>query len=148
MSSCRATNAKSYASTIASCSPAPWKQIRAAIMTRAGDKCEKCGRPNGAAHIVSPSGSWCDYSIGDRFDRWFDSCSNPTERPEDDTLSHLTKTVLTISHIDHDPTNNDPSNLRALCQRCHLTHDAKEHASNARRTRAKKVGQLEMEGIG
>lgn len=29
--------------------------------------------------------------------------------------------VLTVDHVvDHDPSNVDPSNLAALCQRCHL----------------------------
>lgn len=54
------------------------------------------------------------------------------------------KVILTVAHVDHDPTNNDEANLAALCQRCHLRHDAKEHASNARRTRARKAGQLEL----
>lgn len=29
------------------------------------------------------------------------------------------KVVLTIAHLDQDPTNNDYTNLRALCQKCH-----------------------------
>ena len=28
--------------------------------------------------------------------------------------------TLTVHHIDGDPSNNDPGNLVALCQRCHL----------------------------
>ena len=28
--------------------------------------------------------------------------------------------MLTVHHIDGDPSNNDPDNLVALCQRCHL----------------------------
>ena len=31
------------------------------------------------------------------------------------------------AHRDHDPTNNRPGNLAALCQRCHLLHDRAEH---------------------
>lgn len=53
--------------------------------------------------------------------------------------------VLTVAHLDHDETNNDPSNLRAMCQRCHLTHDAQQHARNAAITRRRKqiaAGQL------
>lgn len=52
------------------------------------------------------------------------------------------KVVLTIAHLDHDVSNNDDSNLAALCQRCHLTHDAQQHAMNARQTRAHRSGQL------
>lgn len=46
--------------------------------------------------------------------------------------------VLTVAHMDHDKTNNDPANLRALCQRCHLDWDHDHHMANARRTHWKK----------
>lgn len=36
--------------------------------------------------------------------------------------------VLTVAHIDHDRSNSDDANLAALCQRCHLGHDAGLHA--------------------
>lgn len=48
------------------------------------------------------------------------------------------KVVLTIAHLDHNPENCDENNLRALCQRCHLRYDAKQHAENAKITRLKK----------
>lgn len=38
------------------------------------------------------------------------------------------KVVLTVAHLDHDPRNNDYQNLRALCQKCHNTYDAKHRA--------------------
>jgi len=51
------------------------------------------------------------------------------------------KVVLTVAHMDHDKTNNDPANLRALCQRCHLDWDHDHHMANSRRTRwQKKLG--------
>ncbi len=56
--------------------------------------------------------------------------------------------VLTTAHVNHDTTDNSDANLAALCQRCHLRHDAQYHASNAARTRrAKRVsaGQMEIE---
>lgn len=49
--------------------------------------------------------------------------------------------VLTIAHLNHDPTDNRDENLRALCQWCHLDHDRRFHLGNARRTRARKSGQ-------
>lgn len=49
------------------------------------------------------------------------------------------KVVLTVAHLDHNPQNNDLSNLRAMCQRCHLTYDAQHHSENARATRRKKA---------
>ena len=52
--------------------------------------------------------------------------------------------VLTVAHLDHNVSNNDDSNLVALCQRCHLTYDAKLHAINARKTREAKSGQMAL----
>ena len=43
--------------------------------------------------------------------------------------------VLTTAHLDHTPENCAESNLRAMCQNCHLAYDADEHASTAARTR-------------
>jgi 5-methylcytosine-specific restriction endonuclease McrA len=45
-----------------------------------------------------------------------------------------THIVLAAAHLDHNPTNNRPSNLKALCQRCHLLHDRKEHRRRRRIT--------------
>jgi hypothetical protein len=39
-----------------------------------------------------------------------------------------------VRHRDHDPTNNDASNLAALCQRCHILHDKPEHLRRWRLT--------------
>ncbi len=38
--------------------------------------------------------------------------------------------VLTVHHIDADKGNNDPLNLLALCQRCHLKLDLARHIAN------------------
>lgn len=49
--------------------------------------------------------------------------------------------VLTIAHVDHDPTHNDLSNLRALCQRCHNVWDAPHRDRNRAASRDKESGQ-------
>jgi 5-methylcytosine-specific restriction endonuclease McrA len=53
--------------------------------------------------------------------------------------------VLTTAHLDHDDTNNARANLAALCQRCHLRHDLKQHMANARATRRRKKRNHELE---
>lgn len=88
--------------------PPNWKEISTAIRQRANWRCE------GTDH--------------------FPDCRAANGRPHPDTGSRV---VLTVAHLDHDTTNSDPTNLRALCQRCHLDWDAAHHAANARRTRAK-----------
>ena len=52
------------------------------------------------------------------------------------------KIVLTVSHIDHNINNNSFFNLAALCQRCHLRHDAKLHAINRNNKRYKNMESL------
>jgi 5-methylcytosine-specific restriction endonuclease McrA len=121
--------------------PPDWKQIRQRILARAGDKCEWCGVPNGAVGFRDPrdkSRFWdLDDPAGDSAWEHF--------RTDGESHKAVIRIVLTIAHLDHDPRNNDDANLAALCQRCHLRHDAPQHASNARKTRARKAGQLTLD---
>ncbi len=39
--------------------------------------------------------------------------------------------VLTVAHLDHTPENVDDSNLRAMCQGCHLHYDRDHHRETA-----------------
>ena len=58
------------------------------------------------------------------------------------------RVVLTVAHIIvDDPADVRPANLAALCQRCHLTHDAKMHARNAAATRRARTRTMEMNGV-
>lgn len=95
--------------------PATWQDIRARILARAGNACEG-----------SPRYPWC-------------RARNGEVHPE--TRSFV---VLTIAHLDHQPEHCADENLRAWCQRCHLTYDAAHHARNAARTRraARRNGEL------
>ena len=43
--------------------------------------------------------------------------------------------ILTVAHLDHTPEHCDDSNLKAMCQRCHLRYDAAHHRKNAEQTR-------------
>ncbi len=56
----------------------------------------------------------------------------------------MVKVVLTIAHLDHDIRNNDYANLKALCQKCHLTLDKHQHAENARQTMARRKREREV----
>lgn len=112
--------------------PANWKtEIRPAILKRAGNKCEWCGKPNRKIiKSVRVGGSWIWWDNdaagwrnekGDYFsDLYYDE--NYFERIGNPSVCEA-EIVLTIAHLDHIPENCDPSNLRALCQRCHLTYD-------------------------
>lgn len=101
--------------------PADWKtNIRPRILERDGHKCKFCGAPN--------------YSVIIRYTDSFEVVPNSmyAEALTTDGFK-MVKIVLTVAHLDHDTNNNDDENLAALCQRCHLRHDAEQHARSRRR---------------
>jgi hypothetical protein len=87
--------------------PKNWGVIRSRILHRADNCCE--GSPG-----------------------FYPDCRAENGEPHPITGSTV---VLTIAHLDHTPEHNDDDNLRAMCQRCHLTYDAKHHAETAYATR-------------
>lgn len=119
--------------------PPNWQEIRARILERAKHKCERCGRTNGLYVFRFGGGNWLKPETGEAFSE----CGEPLGRirMSDWPAGKITKTVLTIAHLDHDPTNNSDDNLRALCQWHHLTYDAAHHAMSSKETRRKKRGQ-------
>lgn len=52
--------------------------------------------------------------------------------------------VLTVAHLNHQPEDCRPENLRAWCQRHHLAYDLEHHQQNARATRRARraIGEL------
>lgn len=52
--------------------------------------------------------------------------------------------VLTVAHLNHQPEDCRPENLRAWCQRHHLAYDLEHHQQNARATRRgrRAIGEL------
>lgn len=99
-----------------------WKtEIRPAILKRAHHHCERCGVRNHAfiRRAVENGAIYRYWSAG--FERFV---SGPGAWLDGFTWAEPIRVVLTIAHLDQDRTNNDPANLAALCQRCHLRHDA------------------------
>jgi hypothetical protein len=92
--------------------PADWKDISARIrFERAQNVCECGGR--------------CDRHDG--------ACGARNRDPHPVTGSRV---VLTVAHLDHDPTHNKEDNLRAMCQRCHLAYDRVQHRKTREARRA------------
>jgi len=106
--------------------PPNWKtDIRPAILERAKHCCEICGVPN---HKMIIRGTWNGVECYQDDDGIIYD-ANTSERIGEDYLgevhptNRLIKVVLTIMHLDHNTDNNDYSNLKAACQRCHNRHD-------------------------
>lgn len=111
--------------------PPNWRQIRAAILDRSGNRCEQCGVPN---YAYRPR----------KRDVWTDDLGQAETWAMDG--ERVSRIVLTIAHLDHTPENCDPTNLRAWCQRCHLKYDAEHHYQNARRSRRSTNEKQELFG--
>lgn len=128
--------------------PANWKtEIRPTILHRADNKCEFCKVPNYAVIFRGFLNNKEVYQNdnGDIFNA-FDSVlvsngdyefilplsGNPNQK--------AIKVVLTIAHLNNDVNDNNFTNLRALCQRCHNRLDAKYRAAN----RKKNANQLNL----
>lgn len=97
--------------------PKDWPKISLAARERADNRCE--GSP------------------------LFPDCRAANGQPHPATGS---KVVLTVAHLDHQPENCDPENLRAWCQRCHNAYDAQMRRAGVKsRAKAKNaIGELPL----
>ncbi len=113
--------------------PIDWPQLSAVVrFGRAKGRCERCGRPHGHAVHHLGDGRWWDEAAG----TWRDCRGRKMAPPAFAEYKRLrrTRVVLAAAHLDHDPGNNRPRNVRALCQRCQLDHDRPHHQARARLT--------------
>jgi len=111
-----------------------WKAIRQEILQRALNQCEKCRAPNNRL-IARGQGQHANTYMLERGET-FDADTGEylgMSRSSEYCFGRMVQVVLTIAHLDHDPTNNAPSNLKALCQLHHNRLDAKHRASSRRR---------------
>jgi len=141
--------------------PENWNEISIAIRHRDGWRCKFCGVPNGAIGYrvdgnfvmiaesreevetaqhegwrVRRNGSW-------RWTAYREVSNVPIAQIE---CRDATEIVLTVAHLgvdNADGSRGDPSdkhdcrdeNLAALCQRCHLMYDLRDHVKNSRQRR-------------
>lgn len=114
--------------------PPNWKELRAAVLKRANNRCEFCGVKN--------------YDFGTRDKKGNFTPIDSYMEMENAVMDgeNVIKIILTVAHLDHDETNHDVKieRLAALCQRCHLNYDISEKVRRIRNKRRikKAVGEL------
>lgn len=126
--------------------PKNWLAISNAVKQRAQWRCEgspdfpDCRVQHGALGGRTADGTWlAALPLGDgpRGLEWprqgSEAWCAAGDRRE---LLRIVLVVITTGHLDHQPENCDPENLRAWCQRCHLHYDRHHHAETRRRRRA------------
>lgn len=120
--------------------PPDWPQIRERILRRAGNCCERCGVANRAIGGRDDKGTFCPAVPEEQMLRlvWpkpgtVSVCAPPAGQPWE--RLRIIRIVLTIAHLNHLIEDCSDENLQALCQRCHLAHDAEHHARTRYQTR-------------
>lgn len=119
--------------------PRDWARISYAVRARASWRCETCGARHLAWGWRDALGRFCEVpaapliAAGHRKPPFLLRCS-------DGTLLRIIEIVVAAAHLDHDPASNEPDNLAALCQACHLAHDLRQHVEAAR---ARRRAQME-----
>ena len=125
--------------------PKDWPQIRAAILERAANCCERCKAPNRTLIARGTASDADTYMLMDGEVRSAETGEKlGYARGSEYSTKGITEIVLTIAHMDHTPENCEPQNLKALCQRCHLDYDKQHHAQTARTTRRSRLAVSDM----
>lgn len=115
--------------------PKDWEKVRAEIIKRSGNRCEFCGVENYKVGYRDAAGN---FIVSDGMQQEADSLDG----------EKLIKIVLTIAHLDHNPQNNNPNNLRALCQKCHLNYDLEHHKESRRKNKKLPLFDTQKDNIG
>lgn len=118
-----------------------YRAARARIVERAGDRCEQCGKPNGAS-VETATGSyrststeghgkcmpflfWLPYMYWRGAGPWRDWRGELAA--VNGIKGRIVRVVLGMAHLDQNPANNADDNLKFLCQWCHLNYDKLHH---------------------
>ncbi|MCC7026705.1 MAG: hypothetical protein IT265_07095 [Saprospiraceae bacterium] len=100
-------------------------EIRPSILKRANNCCEHCGIANYQVYRFLPNGDREQINYFDEQTynnaRFTANMANLGE----DIIWRVS--VLTVAHLDHDINHNESENLKALCQKCHLSYDRPHH---------------------
>lgn len=122
-----------------------WSLISKMIrFTRAGNKCEWCGVPNGKVVRRYDNGSKSTVAPKIQQSWNWGQIRAYNDKCHKRNGFRITRIVLTVAHLDQNKDNNRFENLAALCQKCHLGHDAQQHARNRKYGRYHKRHQLDL----
>lgn len=126
--------------------PANWREIRAEVMERADGKCERCKVPNGST-VVRGAGADADTYMLDEEGQVYDASSGELLgrcRMSDYEVGRISRVALTVIRLDREDDDFGPTNLKALCQRCRLTHAAPQHTAAAARARRSRKAMADL----
>ena len=115
-----------------------WEQIRARVLQRDGHRCAECGLKNYTVGWRYRNG---EFGVTEFAESYAEGRRLATKGERQLGWKH-TVIVLTISHTNHDTTDNRDENLKSLCQYHHLKHDSYHHVETRRTKKQKGQGEL------
>lgn len=119
--------------------PENWESIALTIKTAANWTCQECNRP-----CRQPGESLWD--LYNRIDgagwQWAQDLEGEDEQGE--PVLKLGRFTLTVAHLNHQPEDCRPQNLKALCSVCHCRYDLKAMATK-KRLKQERLGQLVLD---
>ena len=125
--------------------PKSWKLIAHFLKSLNNWECESCGRP-----CRRPNES--DQDLIARVEKLSQWSTDLVEQVWDEELGSvdvqkLGRFTLTVAHLDHDPPNCHPDNLRPWCTVCHCRYDIRAEAIARKQSlRLEYEGQLRLPG--
>jgi DICT domain-containing protein len=117
--------------------PKNWRLIALAIKQASLWNCQQCSRP-----CRKPSEAIAEFEK--RLDSlWLSELVSFTSElgQAEMVLYRPNRFLLTVAHLDQDPGNSEPENLKALCAPCHLRYNRRFQGFN-RRKKLERRGQL------
>lgn len=118
---------------------ADWPELSRATLQRAGNRCKRCGAPNGALIAIGAREDEGTYLHGDVVRRVIDGkVVRSVTGGGMFTMSKHVKVQLHAAHLNGDIGDNRKRNLVALCRRCHLEHDKEQHRRSLKATNRRK----------
>ncbi len=131
--------------------PTNWKtEIVPKVKARDNNSCAFCGVKNysvgyrqNSKFVPTAGNEWHDKAGNGELS--YKEARELVKHSNEFADDNLIVIVLTVAHLNHDINNNDLSNLKALCQKCHLDYDKDHHKKNSRETLKKKKGIIELQ---
>lgn len=120
--------------------PKNWNAIARKVKDKAFWTCQECQRP-----CRPPSKTWEqfeDWVMEEHPDWWPDFYEEVIHRGVLIEEFRKNRFTLTVAHLNHDPSDNRPENLKALCSVCHLEYDKPKHIETRKERRRKKLEDI------
>lgn len=120
--------------------PANWVEIALAIKIAVSWSCQQCDRP-----CRQPGEGDDDLIERVKLAGWGHDLSEQEETDEFGLIEmpKLGRFTLTVAHLNHQPSDCRPDNLRALCSVCHCRYDLAAMALK-KRLKLERAGQLTL----